>query len=177
MLPRQCGPLDFAGPQCELQPKARRACDPGPAVRGEPMMNIVREITGIGWRADAALRGGHAEARVLAVLSTSIYVDAGGEVLWVGARDATPHPRAIHASRTPDACHAGARVSVALPTDARPWRPDDAPSTAEAAAAAAAAAPRPAPRAAAPAAPRAPRACLPGLPLALPPPPPGAGAA
>src|SRR5207249_4344945 len=94
----------------------------------------IREITGIGWRADAALRGGHGEARVLAVLSTSIYVDAGGEVLWVGARDATPHARAIHASRTPDGCDAGARVSVALPTDARPWRPDDAPSTAEAAA-------------------------------------------
>src|SRR5207247_1635834 len=54
----------------------------------------IREIIGIGWRADAALRGGHGEARVLAVLSTSIYVDAGGEVLWVGARDATPHARA-----------------------------------------------------------------------------------
>src|SRR5438552_3921241 len=38
----------------------------------------IREITGIGWRADAALRGGHGEARVLAGLHTSIYVDAGG---------------------------------------------------------------------------------------------------
>ena len=132
------------------------------------MMNIIREIIGIGWRADAALRGGHAEARVLAVLSTSIYVDAGGEVLWVGARDATPHARAIHASRTPDGCDAGARVSVALPTDARPWRPDDAPSTAEAAAALRRGAARLAARAAALGTPRGFGAWLLGVPLAFP---------
>ena len=128
----------------------------------------IREITGIGWRADAALRGGHGEARVLAVLSTSIYVDAGGEVLWVGARDATPHARAIHASRTPDGCDAGARVSVALPTDARPWRPDDAPSTAEAAAALRRGAARLAARAAALGTPRGFGAWLLGVPLAFP---------
>src|SRR3989442_10626826 len=128
----------------------------------------IREITGIGWRADAALRGGHAEARVLAVLSTSIYVDAGGEVLWVGASDATPHARAIHASRPPDGCDAGARVSVALPADARPWRPDDAPSTAEAAVALRRGAARLAARAAALGTPRGFGAWLLGVPPAFP---------
>src|SRR5207247_2370326 len=91
----------------------------------------IREITGIGWRADAALRGGHGEARVLAVLSTSIYVDAGGEVLWVGARDATPHARAIHASRTPDGCDAGAGARA--DTLARACAADDPARSAEAA--------------------------------------------
>src|SRR5947208_3316644 len=67
----------------------------GPAVRGEHMMNI-GDVTGIGWRADAARRDGVVHARVLAALSTSLYVDAAGEVLWIGEREATPHARAIH---------------------------------------------------------------------------------
>src|SRR3989442_6403801 len=132
------------------------------------MMNIVREITGIGWRADAALRGGNGEARVLAVLSTSIYVDAGGEVLWVGARDATPHARAIHVARPPEHRDVGARVRVALPDRIGPWRPADMPATADAAAALRRGAARLAARAAALGTPRGFGAWLLGVPLAFP---------
>ena len=50
-------------------------------------------VTGIGWRADAARRDGVVHARVLAALSASLYVDAAGEVLWIGEREATAHAR------------------------------------------------------------------------------------
>src|SRR5262244_2467913 len=53
-------------------------------------------ICGVGWRADIALRDGSGDARVLAALSASIYVEAANELLWIGASDATPHARALH---------------------------------------------------------------------------------
>ncbi|HZF07020.1 MAG TPA: DUF2877 domain-containing protein [Patescibacteria group bacterium] len=128
----------------------------------------IGNVTGIGWRADVALRGGNGEARVLAALSTSIYVEAGGEVLWVGSRDATPHARAIHVIQTPDGCEAGSRVSVALPTDVRPWRPDETPPTAGAAVALRRGATRLAAHAAALGTPRGFGAWLLGAPLTFP---------
>src|SRR5437764_5259861 len=104
----------------------------GPAVRGEHMMNI-GDVTAIGWRADAARRDGVVHARVLAALSASLYVDAAGEVLWIGEREATPHARAIHVAALPEGCEVGARVSVAVPRGLVAWRPTDGPATAEAA--------------------------------------------
>ena len=40
-------------------------------------------IGALGWRAAAALSDDLAEARVLAALSASIYVEVAGEVLWI----------------------------------------------------------------------------------------------
>ena len=90
------------------------------------MMNI-GDVTGIGWRADAARRDGVVHARVLAALSTSLYVDAAGEVLWIGEREATAHARAIHVAAMPEGCEVGARVSVAVPGGLVAWRPADGP--------------------------------------------------
>src|SRR5256885_14400333 len=88
-------------------------------------------VTGIGWRADAARRDGVVHSRVLAALSASLYVDAAGEVLWIGEREATPHARAIHVAVMPEGCEVGARVSVAVPGGLVAWRPADGPATAE----------------------------------------------
>jgi uncharacterized protein DUF2877 len=93
----------------------------------------IGDVTGIGWRADAARRDGVIHARVLAALSASLYVDAAGEVLWIGEREATPHARAIHVATMPEGCEVGARVSVAVPGGLVAWRPADGPATAEAA--------------------------------------------
>src|SRR5438874_581081 len=93
----------------------------------------IGDVTGIGWRADAARRDGVVHARVLAALSASLYVDAAGEVLWIGEREATPHARAIHVAALPGGCEVGARVSVAVPRGLVAWRPADGPATAEAA--------------------------------------------
>ena len=81
-------------------------------------------VTGIGWRADAARRDGVVHARVLAALSTSLYVDAAGEVLWIGEREATPHARAIHvaaraARRAAPRRSASAASAVAGPSAGR----------------------------------------------------------
>src|SRR5258707_550819 len=91
------------------------------------------DVTGIGWRAEAARRDGVVHARVLAALSASLYVDAAGEVLWIGEREATPHARAIHVAAMPEGCEVGTRVSVAVPGGLVAWRPADGPATAEAA--------------------------------------------
>ncbi len=91
------------------------------------------DVTGIGWRADAARRDGVVHARVLAALSASLYVDAAGEVLWIGEREATPHARAIHVAAMPEGREVGASVSVAVPGGLVAWRPADGPTTAEAA--------------------------------------------
>src|SRR2546423_5371827 len=90
-------------------------------------------VTGIGWRADAARRDGVVHARVLAALSASLYVDAAGEVLWIGGREATAHARAIHVAAMPEGCEVGARVRVAVPGGLPARRPADGPATAEAA--------------------------------------------
>ena len=41
----------------------------------------VDDVIAIGWRAHAALQASAGEARVLAPLSVSVYIEAGGEVL------------------------------------------------------------------------------------------------
>src|SRR5437762_7913726 len=125
-------------------------------------------VTGIGWRADAARRDGVVHARVLAALSASLYVEAGGEVLWIGEREATAHARAIHVAATPEGCEVGARVSVAVPGGLVAWRPADGPATAEAAGALRRGAARLAARAATLGPPRGFGSWLAGAPLAFP---------
>src|SRR5437868_4654956 len=85
-------------------------------------------VTGIGWRADAARRDGVVHARVLAALSASLYVDAAGEVLWIGGREATAHARAIHVAAMPEGCGAGGRVRVSVPGGLAAWPPADRPA-------------------------------------------------
>jgi hypothetical protein len=90
-------------------------------------------ICGVGWRANIALRDGGGDTRVLAALSSSIYVEAANELLWIGASDATPHARAVHVAEA--AAHAsrvkpGDRLRLPPATRLRPWRPDAAPATA-----------------------------------------------
>src|SRR5258707_8740652 len=125
-------------------------------------------VTGIGWRADAARRDGVVHARVLAALSASLYVDAAGEVLWIGEREATPHARAIHVAAMPEGREVGASVSVAVPGGLVAWRPADGPTTAEAARALRRGAARLAARAATLGPPRGFGGWLAGAPLAFP---------
>jgi hypothetical protein len=126
------------------------------------------DVTGIGWRADAARRDGVVHARVLAALSASLYVDAAGEVLWIGAREATPHARAIHVAAMPEGSEVGTRVSVAVPGGLIAWRPADGPATAEAATALRRGAARLAARASTLGPPRGFGGWLAGAPLAFP---------
>jgi len=128
----------------------------------------IGDVTGIGWRADAARRDGVVHARVLAALSASLYVDAAGEVLWIGEREATPHARAIHVAAMPEGCEVGASVSVAVPGGLVAWRPADGPATAEAARALRRGAARLAARAATLGPPRGFGGWLAGAPLAFP---------
>jgi hypothetical protein len=99
-------------------------------------VETIERVRAIGWRADAALRAAGGEARVLAALAASVYVDVAGEVLWLGPRDATPHGRAIHVAGLPPArtLSAGAAIRVACPALA-PWRPSRAPAAGAAVAA------------------------------------------
>ena len=73
---------------------------------------------------------------MVAPLSASIYVEAAGEILWLGPPDAAPHARAVQAD-----LRAGDLAAVAgSPLRVRhgalvPWRPPPPPATAAAAAA------------------------------------------
>lgn len=60
-------------------------------------MNVVA----IGTIAHAALRRAGGRARVLARLSSSTYLTAGGAIVWLGAAGAALHPRAILATTAP----------------------------------------------------------------------------
>src|SRR6267143_638287 len=95
---------------------------------------LIGDVTGIGWRADAARRDGVVHARVLAALSASLYVDAAGNVLWIGDRAATLGP-----PRGFGGWLAGAPLAFPLQaaggradTLARACAADDPPRTAEA---------------------------------------------
>jgi len=96
-------------------------------------------IDAIGWRAEAALRDGDGRARVLAALTASVYLDVGGEVVWLARPGAVAHARAIHvAPETSVPLSAVDTADVlrrARASGVRPWRPDAAPATAGAAAA------------------------------------------
>jgi Protein of unknown function (DUF2877) len=90
-------------------------------------------ICALGWRADVALRASAGEARVLAALSASVYVETGGELLWIGAPDATLHARVMHvaeASAVAASAKTGERLRLPRATGLHPWRPDATPATA-----------------------------------------------
>jgi Protein of unknown function (DUF2877) len=91
-------------------------------------------ICAIGWRAHAALCAG-GEARVLAALTASTYIDVAGEVLWIGETAAASHARAVHVAVTLDGVAAGDVLRVPAAGALEPWRPGPGPTSSSAAAA------------------------------------------
>jgi Protein of unknown function (DUF2877) len=79
----------------------------------------VRPIA-VGMLAHAALQRAGGRARVLARLTSSTYLTAHGQILWLGPADGLLHPRAILGAPAPD--HDGADVRVDT-GGLRPWRP------------------------------------------------------
>jgi hypothetical protein len=90
----------------------------------------------IGWRAAEILAHHGPNVRVLAPVGASIYIDAGGEILWVGGPTELMHPRAVVLAGPPDAAAyvAGDALSIP-PPPIRVWRPEAPRAGAPAAAA------------------------------------------
>jgi len=86
----------------------------------------VRPIA-IGTTAYAALAGTGGRARVLARLSTSTYLAAGADIVWLGAAGAVLHPRAVLTRLTLDLETDDVHVDLDALT---PWRPPPLPPTA-----------------------------------------------
>jgi hypothetical protein len=74
----------------------------------------------IGVTAHAALGRAGGAARVLARLSTSTYLTADGEIVWLGGPDAVLHPRSILVAAAPPPVSDDVHVEVAALS---PWRP------------------------------------------------------
>ncbi|MBI4269840.1 MAG: DUF2877 domain-containing protein [Candidatus Rokubacteria bacterium] len=82
-------------------------------------------VSAIGRRALAALSASGGTARVMAPLSTSVYLVAGAEIVWLGARASALHPRVIVCDagwRPGEAGGPGAPVRVRAWPEA-PWLP------------------------------------------------------
>jgi hypothetical protein len=77
-------------------------------------------LAAVGWKADAALRATGGTARALAPLTGSIYLYAGGTIVWLGRSDGLRHPRAMLATREPTITGDAIRFDV---TGLHPWRP------------------------------------------------------
>lgn len=73
----------------------------------------------VGWRARAALAHAQGRARRLAALSTSVYLEAAGEVIWLGPAGAALHGRAALLPSPPP----GAAELMIDVGHARCWRP------------------------------------------------------
>jgi hypothetical protein len=87
----------------------------------------VIRVAEIGWKARGLVEGASA-ATVVAALSRSVYLEVGGEIVWLGPREATPHGRAIAAGELPD-LDDGARIDTRFDLSAaREWRPAQAPA-------------------------------------------------
>jgi hypothetical protein len=66
---------------------------------------------------------GASVARVVAALSRSLYLDVGGEIVWLGPPGSTLHTRAIVVD-DPPILDAGARIETSFDLrEARAWRP------------------------------------------------------
>jgi hypothetical protein len=91
-------------------------------------------LTDAGWRARAALAAAGGRARVVAVLTESVYLAAGEEMVWLGGAGSALHGRAMLTSGSPAAAlHAHARADVLVDdATARVWTPPAVPPTARA---------------------------------------------
>jgi hypothetical protein len=83
------------------------------------MATVIRP-GGAGWKAHAALRASGGTAHVVAPLADSLYLEAGGEILWLGGRGSLRHPRAVLAAG--DLPRGHARLAIDL-EGLEPWRP------------------------------------------------------
>jgi hypothetical protein len=86
----------------------------------------------VGWRARDALARARGLATVVATLSDSMYLDAGGELIWLGGGDAPMHGRTVIAGGPLSRLHRSARpaspvVSIAVDS-ATVWRPRPLPA-------------------------------------------------
>jgi hypothetical protein len=77
-------------------------------------------VTAIGWRAHAALVASGGMVTVVAPLSGSLYVEANGELLWIGLPGAALHGRAILVPSIPQGGDPSVRIRLG---DVAPWRP------------------------------------------------------
>jgi hypothetical protein len=90
----------------------------------------------IGWRAAESLAHRGPNVRVLAPVGASIYIDAGGEILWVGGPIDLMHRRAIVLAEPPGpAAYVAGDVLFIQPSRILPWRPEAPIAGASAAAA------------------------------------------
>lgn len=90
-------------------------------------MRIPR-VTSVGFTAHAALARAGGLARVYAPLSSSIYMTAGDDIIWLGT-DGTAHARAVLCAGIPDGLGlTGATVVLDVGRIA-PWRPPPGPRT------------------------------------------------
>jgi hypothetical protein len=80
-------------------------------------------LAAIGWRARAALGATGGAARVLASLTASTYLDAGGVLLWMGRADSPRHPRAALTNAALPAPNSSLTLDFA---GLEPWRPRQA---------------------------------------------------
>ena len=85
----------------------------------------IGKVVAIGWRAAEILGDMAADVRAFAPLTASIYIAAGGEILWLGGPSDLMHPRAILLSALPDpsAYVRDDTFTVVAPRPI-PWRPD-----------------------------------------------------
>ena len=81
-------------------------------------------LTALGWKAALALGRTGGAARVLAVLSESVYLTAGDEIVWLGHASTPMHPRAMLAAAPLPA--AGGAIEIDRGA-ARPWTPPAGP--------------------------------------------------
>jgi uncharacterized protein DUF2877 len=84
-------------------------------VSGPPFRPVV-----IGTAAHAAVVRARGEGRVLARSSASTYLTVGDEIVWLGVRGATPHPRAILTARVSRPDEDDVRIEIGT---LAPWRP------------------------------------------------------
>lgn len=90
-------------------------------------------VSEIGWRARRALEAAAPISTVVAALSSSIYLDVEGEIVWLGPNGSTLHGRAILADHVP-LVEQGARFASPIDVSgAREWRPPSPPRSVEAA--------------------------------------------
>jgi hypothetical protein len=80
-------------------------------------------LTDIGWKAGTALSVTGGRARVFALLSASIYLTAGDEIVWLGRAGDILHPRAMLTAHALPV--AGETIALDM-VGARPWRPGGA---------------------------------------------------
>ncbi len=79
-------------------------------------------LTCIGWKAEAALAAAQGRAHVLASLSTSLYLTAGAEVIWLGPVGGVPHRRAMLTNHELGRVPPDGAITLDL-ARARPWLP------------------------------------------------------